>query len=301
VDLDDFKVVNDTFGHGAGDNLLRNFADRLRQALREEDLCGRFGGDEFLILLEGVDQAGGAARTARRIAEILLEQLPAGEQDTVVNASIGIAIYPDDGRDIDSLVKNADTAMYKAKAGGRGQFRFFDQTMNEEVSERFQIETDMRQGLDRGEFFLVYQPQVNLATGETVGAEALIRWRHPVRGLIGPDRFIPIAESGTLILPLGEWVIHEACRQLKAWDQAGLPPLRMAVNLSARQFRSGGLDIMIHQAITAHGLTPARLELELTETAITLAWPRRPCRNSRPSASPSPSTTLAPVIRPCRA
>ena len=268
VDLDDFKVVNDTFGHGAGDELLRGFANRLRQALREEDLCGRFGGDEFLVLLEGVDQAGGAARTARRIAEILLERLPAGDQDTVVNASIGIAIFPEDGLDIDSLVKNADTAMYKAKAGGRSHYRFFDQTMNDEVSERFQIEADLRQGLERNEFFLVYQPQVNLDTGEVVGVEALIRWRHPLRGLVGPDRFIPIAESGALIMPLGEWVLDEACRQLKAWDQAGLPHLRMAVNLSARQFRSGGLDVTIQRVIQQHGLEPWRLELELTETAM---------------------------------
>lgn len=268
VDLDDFKVVNDTFGHGAGDELLQGFANRLRQALREEDLCGRFGGDEFLILLEGVDQAGGAAHTARRIAEILLERLPAGNQDTVVNASIGIAIFPEDGQDIDSLVKNADTAMYKVKAGGRSHYRFFDQTMNDEVSERFQIETDLRQGLERKEFFLVYQPQVNLGTGEVVGVEALIRWRHPLRGLIGPDRFIPIAESGALIMPLGEWVLDEACRQLKAWDQAGLPALRMAVNLSARQFRSGGLDATVQRVIAHHGLDPWRLELELTETAM---------------------------------
>lgn len=268
VDLDDFKVVNDTFGHATGDNLLRSVADRLRQALREEDLCGRFGGDEFLVLLEGVDQAGGAARTAQRIADGLLERLPAGDQDTVVNASIGIAVFPDDGKDIDSLVKNADTAMYKAKSGGRGHFRYFDQTMNEEVSERFQIEADMRLGLERSEFFLVYQPQVNLRTGEVVGVEALIRWRHPGRGLVGPDRFIPIAESGYLILPLGEWVLREACRQLRAWDDAGLPPLRMAVNLSARQFRSGGLDATIQRAIEEQGLQPARLELELTETAM---------------------------------
>lgn len=268
VDLDDFKVVNDTFGHGAGDTLLRGFAARLRQALREEDLCGRFGGDEFLILLEGVDQAGGAARTAERIAEALLERLPTGEQDTVVNASIGIAIFPGNGADIDSLVKNADTAMYKAKSGGRSNYRFFDQTMNEEVAERFQIEADLRRALERNEFFLVYQPQIELTTGAVVGVEALVRWHHPQRGLVGPDRFIPIAESGALIIPLGEWVLQEACRQLKAWDEAGLQPLRMAVNLSARQFRSGGLDTAVLCALEANGLAPERLELELTETAV---------------------------------
>jgi diguanylate cyclase (GGDEF)-like protein len=248
VDLDDFKLVNDTFGHGAGDDLLRGFAGRLRHILREEDLCCRFGGDEFFILLEGVDQAGGAARTAERITEALVERLPAAGRDAVVKASIGIAIYPDNGADIDSLMMNADTAMYKAKTGGRSQYRFFDQAMNEEVAERFQIEADLHRALERGELFLVYQPQVELGSGRVVGVEALVRWMHPEQGVIAPDRFIPIAESGALIIPLGEWVLREACRQLKAWDDGGLPPLRMAVNLSARQIRSGTLDAIVQDA-----------------------------------------------------
>ena len=268
VDLDDFKVVNDTFGHGAGDELLRGFSERLRGSLREEDLCGRFGGDEFLILLEGVDQAGGAARTAERIAESLLDRMPAGNAETVVKASIGIAIYPDNGVDIDSLVKNADIAMYKAKGGGRSGYRFFDHTMNEEVHERFKIEADLHRALERNELFLAYQPQIELDSGRVVGVEALVRWRHPQRGLMAPDSFIPIAESGTLIIPLGEWVLREACRQLKAWDEAGLPPLRMAVNLSARQIRSGNLDAVVGDALAKHDLPPHRLELELTETAM---------------------------------
>jgi len=268
VDLDDFKVVNDTFGHGAGDDLLRGFAALLRQILREEDLCCRFGGDEFLILLEGVDQAGGAARTAERIAESLSERLPAGGREAVVKASIGIAIYPDDGQDIDTLIRNADTAMYKAKTGGRSHFRFFDQAMNEEVAERFQIEADLHRALQRGELFLVYQPQVELDGGRVVGVEALVRWMHPALGLITPDRFIPIAESGPLIMPLGEWVLREACRQLKEWDEHGLPPLRMAVNLSARQIRGGTLDTVVQSLLDVHGLTAGRLELELTETAM---------------------------------
>jgi len=268
VDLDDFKLVNDTFGHGAGDDLLRGFAGRLRHILREEDLCCRFGGDEFLILLEGVDQAGGAARTAERISESLVERLPAAGREAVVKASIGIAIYPDNGADIDSLVKNADTAMYKAKTGGRGHYRFFDQAMNEEVAERFQIEADLHRALEREELFLVYQPQVELESGRVVGVEALVRWMHPDRGLITPDRFIPVAEGGALILPLGEWVLREACRQLKSWDDQGLPPLRMAVNLSARQIRSGALDVSVQSILEGLGLTPGRLELELTETAM---------------------------------
>ena len=268
VDLDDFKVVNDTFGHGAGDDLLRGFAKRLSNVLREEDLCCRFGGDEFLILLEGVDEAGGAARTAERIEEILRQRLPAGDRETVVKASIGIAIFPDNGQDIDSLVKNADTAMYKAKTGGRSHYRFFDQAMNEEVAERFRIEADLHRALERQELFLTYQPQVELDGGRVVGVEALVRWMHPSLGLITPDRFIPIAESGALIIPLGEWVLREACRQLKAWDDLGLPPLRMAVNLSARQIRSGALDAVVRQALEGYDLSPSRLELELTETAM---------------------------------
>ncbi len=268
ADLDDFKVVNDTFGHGAGDNLLRGFSGRLRQVLREEDLCGRFGGDEFLILLEGVDQAGGAARTAERIAESLLERMPVGDQDTVVKASIGIAIFPDNGEDVDSLVKNADIAMYKAKAGGRGHYRFFDQAMNEEVAERFRVEADLNHALERGELFLAYQPQIELDGGKVVGVEALVRWRHPHRGLVMPDSFIPTAESGSLIIPLGEWVLREACRQLKVWDDMGLPPLRMAVNLSARQIRSGALHAIVEDVLERHGLGGGRLELELTETAM---------------------------------
>jgi diguanylate cyclase (GGDEF)-like protein len=268
VDLDNFKVINDTFGHAAGDNLLCSFANRLRTVLRDEDLCGRFGGDEFLILLERVEQLVGAAQTAERIAEILLTRLPAGDQDMVVNASIGIAISPNDGDNINTLIKNADTAMYKTKAGGRNGFRFFDQSMNQEVSERFQVEVDLRHALERDELFMVYQPQINLLTNAVVGVEALIRWHHPTRGLLGPDQFIPIAESSALIIPLGVWVLNEACRQLKVWDSMGLPPLRMAINISARQFRSGGLDQVVLQTLLSHALPPERIELELTETAM---------------------------------
>jgi EAL domain-containing protein (putative c-di-GMP-specific phosphodiesterase class I) len=158
--------------------------------------------------------------------------------------------------------------MYKAKSGGRRHYRFFDQTMNDEVAERFQIEADLRHALELGELFLLYQPQVALASGAVVGVEALLRWRHPNRGLVQPSQFIPVAESGALIIPIGEWVLREACRQLRAWDEIGLPQLRMSINLSARQFRNGGLDTAIVAALQAHGIAPGRLELELTETAV---------------------------------
>jgi diguanylate cyclase (GGDEF)-like protein len=267
IDLDDFKVVNDTFGHRAGDNLLRVFSGRLSQALRDEDLCGRFGGDEFLVLLGGADQSV-AARIAERIAESLRDRMMIGDQETVINASLGIAIFPADGADVDTLVQNADTAMYKVKSAGRGHFRFFDQAMNDEVVARFRIEGELRDALEQGELFLVYQPQVDLSTGRAVGVEALLRWRHPSQGIILPDRFITIAETSGQIIAIGEWVLRQACRQLRAWDESGMPRLRLAVNLSARQFRYAGLEHAVRHALDENGLDPARLELELTETTV---------------------------------
>lgn len=267
IDLDDFKIVNDTFGHGVGDDLLKSFANRLRQLLRDEDICCRFGGDEFLVLLAGVTQAG-AARTAERIAESLRRKFSVGVGEIVVNASIGISIFPDNGKDCATLVQNADTAMYKAKSGGRSHFRFFDQAMNEEVSTRFRIEADMRRALERGEFFLVYQPMIEIDSGRPVALEALLRWRHPEKGLVTPDHFIPIAEADGQIQAIGDWVIRAACRQLHAWDAAGLPPLRMSINLSPRQFRASGLEATVLDALRENGLAPTRLELELTESVV---------------------------------
>jgi len=267
IDLDDFKIVNDTFGHGIGDDLLKNFASRLRQLLRDEDLCCRFGGDEFLVLLSGVNQAG-AARTAERIAESLQRKFAIDAGEIVVNASIGISIFPGNGKDCATLVQNADTAMYKAKSGGRSHFRFFDQAMNEEVSARFRIEADMRHALGREEFFLVYQPMIEVASGQCVGVEALLRWRHPEMGLVMPDVFIPIAESDGQIQSIGNWVIRAACRQLRAWDAMGLPALRMSINLSPRQFRASGLETTVLDALRENLLQPERLELELTESVV---------------------------------
>lgn len=268
VDLDNFKMINDSFGHTAGDVLLQSFAHRLRNVVRQEDICCRFGGDEFLVLQQGVDQMGGARRAAERIAEMLEQGFPVGSHDMVVNASIGISLFPQDGRDVDSLVKNADTAMYKAKAGGRNQFRFFDAAMNLEVTERFSLEADLRRALDREELFLMFQPQVDLGTGRALGVEALLRWRHPQRGLVEPERFIPVAESSGLIVPLGEWVLEAACRQLREWIAEDVPPVRMAVNLSARQFRSRGLVSSIESTLRRHAVPARRLELELTETTV---------------------------------
>lgn len=267
IDLDDFKVVNDTFGHCIGDDLLRGFGKRFGQLLREEDLCCRFGGDEFLMLLAGIDE-NTAAHMAERIADSLAERFEIAGHEIGINASIGISIFPDDGHDIETLMQNADTAMYKAKSGGRRHFRFFDAAMNEEVAERFRIEADMQRALESGEYFLVYQPQIEVATGRVVGVEALLRWRHPEKGLIAPDRFIAIAEASGQIIRIGEWVLETACRQLRDWDEAGLPPLRVSVNLSARQFRGVQLEKAVLAALEDNGLAPARLELELTESAV---------------------------------
>jgi diguanylate cyclase (GGDEF)-like protein len=267
VDLDDFKVVNDTFGHCIGDELLRGFGKRFASLLREEDLCCRFGGDEFLMLLAGIDEAT-AAHTAERIAESLAERFALSEHEIGVNASIGISIFPDDGINIEALVQNADTAMYKAKTGGRSHFRFFDVAMNEEVAERFRIEADMQRALQGQEYFLVYQPQIEVATGKVVGVEALLRWQHPDKGLIEPDRFIPVAETSGQIIRIGEWVLQTACRQLREWDESGLPPLRVSVNLSARQFRGVQLEKAVLLTLEENGLAPGRLELELTESAV---------------------------------
>lgn len=265
VDLDNFKTINDSFGHAAGDALLQSFAQRLLKVVRQEDVCCRFGGDEFLVLQQG---AGGAGRVAERIVEMLEQSFPVGGHDMAVNASIGISLFPQDGRDVDSLVKNADTAMYKAKAGGRNQFRFFDAAMNREVAERFSLEADLRRALDRDELFLAFQPQVDLRTGRAIGVEALLRWRHPRRGLVEPERFIRVAESSGLIVPLGEWVLEAACRQLGEWIAEGVPPVRMAVNLSARQFRSRTLVASVQAMLKRHAVPTRRLELELTESTV---------------------------------
>ncbi len=267
IDLDDFKVVNDTFGHCIGDELLRGFGQRFGQLLRNEDLCCRFGGDEFLMLLAGIDETT-AAHTAERIASSLAERFRLAGHEIGINASIGISIFPDDGKDIETLVQNADTAMYKVKSGGRRHFRFFDAAMNEEVSERFRIEADMQRALESHEYFLVYQPQIEIASDRVVGVEALLRWQHPDKGLIKPDRFIAIAEASGQILRIGEWVLEAACRQLREWDEAGLPPLRVSVNLSARQFRGVRLEKAVLAALEDNGLAPARLELELTESTV---------------------------------
>jgi len=268
IDLDNFKYVNDSFGHPIGDNLLRLFATRLLACIREEDICGRFGGDEFLVLLDQIIDVDHAARITNRIAEIMTSGFPVQGQQVVLSASIGISIYPDDGANIDVLIRNADTAMYQAKSSGRNQHRFFTESMNKEVEQRFKLESDLRKALEREEFFLVFQPQFDINTLRLVGLEALLRWNHPERGTIEPNEFIPTAEQCGLILPIGEWVLRNAFHHLQQWIQLGAPPKKVAINISAKQFRSVNFISGLLNILNQYGLSFDMIELELTESAM---------------------------------
>jgi diguanylate cyclase (GGDEF)-like protein len=275
LDLDRFKEVNDSLGHAAGDALLRAVAQRLTDALRQDDVLARLGGDEFAIIQSAPRASGdgppaldhhrqGAIELATRILQILAEPF-ALEGDTVfIGCSIGISLAPEDASEPEALMKAADLALYEAKAAGRNCFFFFDATMTQAIDERHRLEADMRAGLTRGEFELVYQPIIDLRIDRAVGAEALVRWRHPLHGLMTPDRFIPIAEDTGLIVELGAWVLQQACRDAMAWPD----DVRLAVNLSASQFRDARLLDVIRAALVDVGLPPSRLEVEVTETVL---------------------------------
>ncbi len=265
LDLDQFKIVNDTVGHAAGDRLLQIVTERLVGLLREGDSLARVGGDEFTLLLPQIQSVDDAIGVARRVlAGIRSRHVLAGHEFRV-STSMGIAIFPGAGEDAESLLRNADTAMYRAKDEGRDTFQLFESSMNAYLVERVALEMDLRAAIEREELALYYQPQVNIDTGRVVGVEALVRWPHPDRGLVAPLEFIPIAEDTGLILHLGKWVLRTACAQSKGWQEAGLPPLRMAVNLSARQFRQSDLPEMIAEILEETGLDPQLLELEITE------------------------------------
>jgi diguanylate cyclase (GGDEF)-like protein len=239
LDLDGFKHINDSLGHSTGDKLLQSTAKRLVDCVRGSDSVSRQGGDEFVILLLDLEHAEDAAVTARRILVAVAQSHLIDRHDLHVTASIGVSVYPDDGLDADTLIKNADTAMYQAKGNGRRSFQFFKPAMNARAVKRQFTEEGLRRALERQEFVLHYQPKVNLMTGAITGAEALIRWTHPTRGPISPVDFIPVAEDCGLILPIGAWVLREACEQTRAWIDAGLPVTSMAVNVSAMEFRGG--------------------------------------------------------------
>lgn len=267
VDLDRFKLINDSLGHGAGDELLREVAQRLTAALRQGDTVARMGGDEFFILASGVAGAAEAARVAAKIIEALRAPLRLRNLEVRSSPSIGISLCPRDGNVPSGLVARADEAMYSAKRRGGNTFECFAAEMSTFARERLQLENDLRRALSLRQFELHYQPRVDVESGRISSVEALIRWRHPGKGYVPPQNFIPIAEETGLILPIGEWVLREACRQARLWQQSGLP-LRIAVNLSAVQFRQADLTRVIHDALAAHHLPARMLELELTESAV---------------------------------
>jgi diguanylate cyclase len=267
VDLDRFKAVNDTLGHFVGDELLKGVASRLQAAVRAADTVSRLGGDEFVVLLQEVSQEG-AARIAGKIVESLSQPFRILSHEMVITPSIGISLFPHHGQNARALVANADAAMYSAKKLGRNNYQFFSDETATCIPERMEMENDLRHALARGEFELHYQPSVNVATNETVGMEALLRWRHPKKGTIMPGDFIPLAEETGLIIPIGVWVLQEACRQTKAWHDKGLPKIRVAVNISAIQFHQKNLLECVAQALKKSGLAAQYLEVEITESVV---------------------------------
>jgi diguanylate cyclase (GGDEF)-like protein len=268
LDLDLFKRVNDSLGHDAGDRLLRVAAERIRRSVREADMLFRMGGDEFTVLLEDVRGPEEAAMVATRVLEGIAEPLQLQHHEIAVTASIGIALYPRDDVVGERLVKSADTAMYRAKELGRNRYAFFAREMNERVESQMMIEQALRRALKSSEFVLHFQPRVSATSGRATGAEALLRWKHPEWGLVEPARFVPLLEETGLVVPVGAWVLDEACRQAAAWQTLGLPPLRVSVNLSSRQFRSEALFDAVSEALRASRLAPQLLELELTESLL---------------------------------
>jgi diguanylate cyclase (GGDEF)-like protein/PAS domain S-box-containing protein len=268
LDLDGFKHINDSLGHSVGDKLLQSVSKRLLSCVRSPDTVSRNGGDEFILVLQEMEQPNQAAVTARRVLREVAGVHKLGDLELHVTASVGVSVYPDDGPDAETLIKNADTAMYQAKGSGRKTFQFFTPEMNASAVERQSIEEDLRRALEHHEFELYYQPIVNVKTGAVVGAEALIRWAHPTRGQLSPARFIPVAEETGLIQPIGAWVLREACEQARSWKNAGLDSGSMAVNVSTIQFRDEGFLEGLYSVLRETGMDPCSLELEVTESVL---------------------------------
>jgi len=268
MDLDRFKVINDSLGHEIGDDLLRQVAERLRSQCRQGDVVARMGGDEFAVLMENNDDLTDISTCAQRLVDELSAPYTLGGKDCRITISIGISIFPTDGSDSPALLKAADVAMYRAKEMGRNNFLYYSPTMNVHTLERLELESDLRQALAQGEFLLHYQPKVELATGLIIGTEALLRWRHPRRGLVPPKEFISLAEETGLIAAIGEWALAAACARTKAWQDQGFARLSVAVNLSARQFADPMLLPKLTGIIRESGLHPSSLELEITESMV---------------------------------
>jgi diguanylate cyclase (GGDEF)-like protein len=269
LDLDRFKNVNDSFGHLAGDELLQQVAERLKNRLRDIDTVTRLGGDEFAVLLEDLSQPQDAGFVAAEIIEALSEPWSLAHGVEVrIGASVGISLFPDNGKTSEELLQQADAALYRAKAEGRGNFKYYSEDLTHATLRRINLEAHLRRALIREELLIFYQPQLEIVTGAIIGAEVLLRWQHPIEGMILPSQFIPVAEETGLIGELGEWVLRIACRQGQAWIEAGLPPLKLAVNLSPHQFRHGDICATVAKVLIDTGFPPTYLELELTESAL---------------------------------
>jgi diguanylate cyclase (GGDEF)-like protein/PAS domain S-box-containing protein len=268
LDLDRFKNINDSLGHALGDLLLQKVGERLKRWAREQDTVARLGGDEFLIVLSRIRDVADAAVAAERLMAVMTKEFIVQGNPLNISCSLGISIFPDHGESGECLIKNADAAMYSAKEKARNNFRFFTEKMNAQVGERLTLENSLRLALDRNELFLVYQPQMDMATGKIIGLEALLRWQHPELGLVPPDRFIRIAENSGLIMPIGEWVLRTACSQTQKWQDEGHAAVSVAVNVSAVQFRQEDFCDLIRKVLHETGLAPQYLELELTESLL---------------------------------
>ena len=268
LDLDRFKDINDSLGHSVGDLLLQKIGERLKTWGREQDTVARLGGDEFLIMVTGIQDATDAAVAGERLMDAMTTEFVIQGHSFSINCSLGISVFPEHGVDGETLIKNADVAMYSAKDNGRNNFRFFTGEMNAQVVERLTLENSLRLALEKEQLFLVYQPQMDIATGRITGMEALLRWQHPDLGLVPPDKFIRIAENSGLIVSIGEWVLRTACAQARKWQDEGLPAVSVAVNVSAVQFRQEGFCELIGRVLRETGLAPQYLELELTESLL---------------------------------
>jgi len=268
VDVDRFKEINDSLGHAFGDKILREVSTRFSACIREDDTVARLGGDEFTLIMESVNDVQHTATMAQKLIKCLEQPFHIDNQQLFITASIGISIYPEDGNDAETLLRNADAAMYKAKREGRNTFQYYTKDMTDRAFQRVSMETALRHGIENQEFALNYQPQFDLATGQIIGIEALIRWLHPVRGTVSPMQFIPVAEDTGLIIPLGDWILHEASRQIREWHEAGLTDVRVAVNISGKQLRHNQLLDTIESILSRTGCNPEWLELEITEGFI---------------------------------
>jgi len=264
IDLDRFKVINDSLGHAFGDLLLKSVSRRLQGCLRDHDTIARQGGDEFTVILHDCTEES-AKNVAERMINELANPFVLNNHEVTISPSIGISLYPSDGTNPDTLIRNADRAMYQAKDHGKNNYQFYEKDMEAQYTKRLKLENDLRKALARKEFVLYYQPQVDIHSHEVIGVEALIRWNHPENGFISPAEFIPLAEETGLIVPIGEWVLYTACLQNKAWQDAGYTPMRMSVNLSARQFRQTDIDVLVDRVLKETGLDPKYLDLEITE------------------------------------